>query len=118
LWPEKLTSQRPRGPKRVWDRGNEIARISSPTRPRLALELAYVAEGGSMHLFDDQLADRHLGVERDIQRAEVYQLQRDRAVELGVDRRGGEVDQKPTAGIGAFPLNAGGERNRSFRLQR
>jgi hypothetical protein len=60
---------------------------------RLSLKLADIAEGYAMHLLDDQLADRHVGVERDIERAEVDQFERDRAIELRVDRRRREVNE-------------------------
>lgn len=66
---------------------------SAPARLGLTLELTDVAERRAVNLLDDQLADWHARIERDIKRTEVDQLERDSAVKFCMDRGGCEVDQ-------------------------
>ena len=64
----------------------------------LALKLAVIPKRRAMDLLGDELADWHVRVEGDIERAEVDQLERDGAIKAGVDGGRGEVDQQSTAG--------------------
>ena len=70
----------------------------APAGLALALELTGIAERNSVNLLNDQLANGHAGIQRNIERAKVDQFQRDGAVKLCVDSRSGEVNEKGSCG--------------------
>ena len=56
----------------------EVHDGSNPAGLGLALKLAVIAERRAVDLLDDELADGHVGIERDVEGAKIDQFERDR----------------------------------------